>query len=304
MTRIAPTLVCVSLLALTLSACSREAEAPPEPVEEPVVAEAPPSPPISYACESGRSLNVRYLDSSSAELEYQGQSHVLRIARSASGARYAGSGLEWWTAARGDTEHATLSRLGPNEEVGSTVLERCSRPASTVLPPAAPGEAEDEAETTGVTVTDGAPPCRGPALSLARESSEGAAGSRFVTLSLTNEGTAPCSLTGHPGLELRDAQGRALARMQVVEEPGGYYSGGREPGPVRLAPGGKAWFDLAYSALPHEDIGETQCPTVARVVAQAPGDSADIPLDLELQPCGRQVRVTPVRPVADGVAAD
>ena len=92
--------------------------------------------------------------------------------------------------------------------------------------------------------------------------------------------------------------------MRVVREAGGYYSGDRRPGAVQLAPGARAWFDLAYSALPHEDIGETQCPTVTRVVARAPGDSADIPLDLELQPCGRQVRVTPVRPVADGVAAD
>lgn len=300
-TRTTLSILSVSCLALTLSACSREAAAPPEPVEDAAVAEAPPAPRVSYACESGRSLNVRYLDSLSAEVEYQDQAYVLRIARSASGARYAGSGLEWWTAARGDTEHATLSRLGPDEEIGSTVLERCSRPASTVLPPAAPGEAEDEAdETAGVTVTNGAPPCRGPALSLARESTEGAAGSRFVTLSLTNEGTTPCSLTGHPGLELRDGQGRPLSAMRVVREAGGYYSGDREPGPVTLAPGARAWFDLAYSALPHEDIGETRCPTVARVVARAPGDSADIPLDLELQPCGRQVRVTPVRPVADG----
>lgn len=287
----------VSCLALGVTACSREAEAPPQPVDEVATAEAPPAPQISYACESGRSLNVRYLDSSSAEIDYQNQTYVLQIARSASGARYAGSGLEWWTAARGDTENATLSRLGPNEDVGSTVLERCSRPASTVLPPAAPGEAGDDA--VGLTVTDGPPPCRGPALSLARESGEGAAGSRFVTLSLTNEGAQPCSLTGHPGLELRDAQGRALANLNVVEEPGGYYGAGRTPGPVALAPGAKAWFDLSYSAVPHEDIGETRCPSVTRIVARAPGDSADIPLDMTLQPCGRQVRVTPVRPVAE-----
>ncbi len=300
--RIPLSILAVSCLALTAAACSRE-EAPVEAVDDVPVAEqpeAPPAPEVSYACESGRSLSVRYVDSASAEVTYEGQTYTLNIARSASGARYAGPDLEWWTAARGDQETATLSRLGPNEDVGSTVLERCSRPANTVLPPRAPGETE------GLEAVDPdmAPPCRGPALRLAREGGDAGAGNRQVVMSLTNAGSTACSVRGYPGLVLRDAEGDDLDQVRTVQQLGNYFRAGQTPEAVELEPGAKAYFDLSYSAVPHENLGETRCPSVAEVIARAPGDTADIPLDLELQPCGRQVRVGPLRPVQDGARPD
>ena len=301
-TRTTLSILAVSCLALSAAACSRE-EAPVEAVDEVPVAEqpeAPPAPEVSYACESGRSLSVRYVDSSSAEVTYEGQTYTLNIARSASGARYAGQDLEWWTAARGDQETATLSRLGPNEEVGSTVLERCSRPANTVLPPQTPGE------PAGLEVVDSnmAPPCRGPALRLVREGGDAGAGNRQVVLSLTNAGSTACSVRGYPGLTLRDADGDDLDQVRTVEQLGNYFRAGQTPEAVELEPGAKAYFDLSYSAVPHENLGETRCPSVAEVIATAPDDTADIPLDLEIQPCGRQVRVSPLRPVEDGARPD
>jgi membrane-bound inhibitor of C-type lysozyme len=301
-TRTTLSILAVSCLALSAAACSRE-EAPVEAVDDVPVAEqpeAPPAPEVSYACESGRSLSVRYVDSASAEVTYEGQTYTLNIARSASGARYAGPDLEWWTAARGDQETATLSRLGPNEDVGSTVLERCSRPANTVLPPRAPGEAE------GLEAADPdmAPPCRGPALRLAREGGDAGAGNRQVVMSLTNAGSTACSVRGYPGLVLRDADGDDLDQVRTVQQSGNYFRAGQTPEVVELEPNGKAYFDLSYSAVPHENLGETRCPSVAEVIARAPGDTADIPLDLEIQPCGRQVRVSPLRPVRDGSRPD
>ena len=301
-TRTTLSILAVSCLALSAAACSRE-EAPVEAVDEVPVAEQPPAPPapeVSYACESGRSLSVRYVDSASAEVTYEGQTYTLNIARSASGARYAGQELEWWTAARGDQETATLSRLGPNEEVGSTVLERCSRPANTVLPPQTPGE------PAGLEVVDSAmaPPCRGPALRLVREGGDAGAGNRQVVLSLTNAGSTACSVRGYPGLTLRDADGDDLDQVRTVEQLGNYFRAGQTPEAVELEPGAKAYFDLSYSAVPHENLGETRCPSVAEVIATAPDDTADIPLDLEIQPCGRQVRVSPLRPVEDGARPD
>ena len=301
-TRTTLSILAVSCLALSAAACSRE-EAPVEAVDDVPVAEqpeAPPAPEVSYACESGRSLSVRYVDSASAEVTYEGQTYTLNIARSASGARYAGQELEWWTAARGDQETATLSRLGPNEEVGSTVLERCSRPANTVLPPQTPGE------PAGLEVVDSAmaPPCRGPALRLVREGGDAGAGNRQVVLSLTNAGSTACSVRGYPGLTLRDADGDELDQVRTVEQLGNYFRAGQTPEAVELEPGAKAYFDLSYSAVPHENLGETRCPSVAEVIATAPDDTADIPLDLEIQPCGRQVRVSPLRPVEDGARPD
>ncbi|MFN4297595.1 MAG: DUF4232 domain-containing protein [Brevundimonas sp.] len=299
-TRSILSVLAVSCLALSVAACSRD-EAPVEAVEDIPVAEQPPAPPapeISYACESGRSLSVRYMDSASAEVTYEGQTYTLNIARSASGARYAGQDLEWWTAARGDQETATLSRLGPNDDVGSVVLERCSRPANTVLPPRAP----DEAGAIEILDPDMAPPCRGPALRLAREGGDAGAGNRQVVLSLTNAGSTACSVRGYPGVVLRDGDGDDLDQVRAVQQLGNYFRAGQTPGAVALEPGGKAYFDLSYSAVPQENLGETRCPSVASVIARAPGDTADIPLDLELQPCGRQVRVSPLRPVRDGSA--
>jgi membrane-bound inhibitor of C-type lysozyme len=301
-TRTTLSIFAVSCLALTAAACSRE-EAPVEAVDDVPVAEqpeAPPAPEVSYACESGRSLSVRYMDSASAEVTYEGQTYTLNIARSASGARYAGEELEWWTAARGDQETATLSRLGPNDEVGSVVLERCSRPANTVLPPQAPGEAG------GLEVVDRdlAPPCRGPALRLAREGGDAGAGNRQAIMSLTNAGSTPCSVRGYPGVVLRGEDGDDLDQVRTVRQLGNYFRAGQPPEAVELSPGAKAYFDLSYSAVPHENLGETRCPSVAEVIAQAPGDTAEIPLDLEFQPCGRQVRVSPLRPVRDGSRPD
>ncbi|MFN3535883.1 MAG: DUF4232 domain-containing protein [Brevundimonas sp.] len=297
-TRTTLSIIAVSCLALGAAACSREA-APVEAVDDVPVAEQPPAPSapeISYACESGRSLSVRYVDSASAEITYDNQTYTLNIARSASGARYAGQDLEWWTAARGDQETATLSRLGPNDDVGSVVLERCSRPANTVLPPRAPGDAG------GIEVVDPnlAPPCRGPALRLAREGGDAGAGNRQVVMSLTNAGSTPCSVRGYPGVILRDADGDDLDQVRTVQQLGNYFRAGQTPGAVELEPNAKAYFDLSYSAVPQENLGETRCPSVAAVIARAPADTADIPLDLELQPCGRQVRVSPLRPVRDG----
>jgi membrane-bound inhibitor of C-type lysozyme len=67
-----------------------------------------------YACEDGRSVLARYPDTKTALLEIAGVSHSLKIARSGSGARYVGDGLQWWT--KGLSE-ATLAALGPGEDI-------------------------------------------------------------------------------------------------------------------------------------------------------------------------------------------
>ncbi|WP_419756359.1 MliC family protein [Brevundimonas sp.] len=71
---------------------------------------------------------MQYADSDSAQLTYQNQTYALRSVQSASGARYVGAGMEWWTATRDGQESGTLSRLGPDGTTGVAVLERCSRP--------------------------------------------------------------------------------------------------------------------------------------------------------------------------------
>lgn len=280
----------LSIVALT-AACTQEAEAPPAPVEPSPAPSTPAAPPISYACESGQSVTVTYPDAASARLAYRGQSYVLRLVEAASGARYAGSGLEWWTATSDGSESATLSRLGPNEDVGVAVLERCSRPASgpvatgpVVTPQPAPGG-----------VLPSAPPCRGPQLRLSNDGGDAGVGNRVANIGVQNIGASACSLTGYPGIVLQDQQGRNLTAVRSEQSPGSYFTQGQAPTPVTLAPQGKAAFELAWNVVPNEAAGEKTCPSAARVRFTAPGDTSPVTLNMNLTPCSSRVRVSPIR---------
>lgn len=71
---------------------------------------------ITYRCADGSSVEARYPTSDTAKITHSGRSTDMSIAVSASGARYVGGGLEWWT--KGMTQ-GTLSRLAPGETVAS-----------------------------------------------------------------------------------------------------------------------------------------------------------------------------------------
>ena len=287
----------LSIVALA-SACAQEADAPPEPAGAPPAQAAPAATPISYACESGQSVTVAYPDAASARLSYRGQAYVLRLVEAASGARYAGSGLEWWTATRDGSESATLSRLGPNEAVGVAVLERCSRPASG---PVAPGPVIPPVGGPG-GVPPTAPPCKGPQLKLSNEGGDAGAGNRVVNIGLQNIGTADCSLTGYPGVILQDQQGRNLA-IRSEHSLGSYFTQGETPAPVTLAPQAKAAFELAWTVVPNEAMGEKVCPSANRLRVTAPGDTSPVSLNMSFTPCGGRVRVSPIRPLTEPVRA-
>ncbi len=295
-----------------LGACTQETAPPPKAVETAPAAApvAPPAPPIGYACESGKTVTVQYPDTATAQIAYQNQTYVLRLAPAASGARYAGSGLEWWTANRDGQESATLSRLGPNDDVGIAVLERCTRPSSGPLPPGgAPGDVAGgqpggvlppAGTTPGLTP---AAPCRNSQLRLSNDGGDAGAGNRVLVVGVQNTGAQPCSLTGYPTVTLQDARGRNLTAVRSDPVPGPYYAGGRAPAPVNLPVRGKAFFDIAWSAMPHEAQGERTCPSAARLRVSAPGDpAAPATLDAPLAPCGGRIQVSPVRPTASSVA--
>ena len=293
MRRLTPAVAAVSALALTVAACSQEAAEPPAPVSPSPTAAAPAAPPVSYACESGQSVTVSYPDTSTAQLTYQDQTYTLRTVQAASGARYTGSGIEWWTATRDGTESATLSRLGPNEEVGSAVLERCSRPSSG---PIAPGpQPTPQPAPGGVLPTTTAQPCRGPQLKLSSEGGDAGAGNRVTNIGIQNIGSAACTLTGYPGVMLQDRQGRNLTAIRSEQSPGSYFTQGQAPAPVTLAPQAKAAFELAWSVVPNEGAGERNCPSATRIRVTAPGDTAAVSMDTPITPCGGRIRVSPIR---------
>ena len=300
MRRIRTAFAAVSALALfAAAACSPEAQTPPAPVTPSPVTVGTPAPPVSYACESGQSVTVAYPDTATGLLTYKGQSYTLRTVQSASGARYAGSGLEWWSATRDGTESATLSRLGPNEDVGVAVLERCSRPSSG---PVAPGPAPGPQPAPGGVLPASAP-CRGPQLKLSADGGDAGAGNRVSILGVQNVGTRACSLTGYPAVVLQDRQGRNLTAIRADQTLGSYFRPGQAPTPVELAPQAKAFFDIAWNVVPNEGNGETTCPSAARIRITAPGDTSPVSLAEAFTPCGGRIRVSPFRPVAEPAPA-
>lgn len=89
----------------------------PSPVAPTSAAEAV----TTYACKSGLKLDVVYPTTDSATLNHDGRAIMMKRAQSASGARYTGEGLEWWTKG----SEGTLSRLQPDGTSGD-VIESCA----------------------------------------------------------------------------------------------------------------------------------------------------------------------------------
>lgn len=72
----------------------------------------------SYRCDDGATLEVRYPTQHAARIVHQGQTLDMTLARSASGARYTGSGWEWWSKGR------LQASLAPLADGGRIVPER------------------------------------------------------------------------------------------------------------------------------------------------------------------------------------
>lgn len=282
-----------AILAVVATACSQEpspAEAPVEPV---AAAPTPGGTPVSYTCESGQTVVASYPDTSSARIRWRGQDHVLQSAQAASGARYVGDELEWWTATRNGVESGTLSRIEPGASESSATLERCSRPLPAAPTPT-PAAAQVQSAPGGVLPA--AVPCRGDQLRLSSEGGDAGAGNRVSNVGVQNVGAAACSLTGYPGVVLQDRQGRNLTAIRSEQSPGSYFIQGQAPTPVTLEPQAKAAFEIAWSVVPNEGIGERVCPSVTRIGVTVPGDTTALPLDIAFTPCGGRVRVSPLRP--------
>ncbi|WP_295186836.1 DUF4232 domain-containing protein [uncultured Brevundimonas sp.] len=294
----------VAIAALTgVGACQRVDQEQPVAPSEPQGAPAPTVPSVGYACESGATLQVQYIDSDNARLTHQNQTYALRSVQAASGARYIGGGVEWWTATRDGQESGTLSRLGPDGTTGVAVLERCSRPipGAEMTPGPLPTPGQTPTEATG-GVLPAALPCKGPQLTLATGDGDAGAGNRVTNFSLQNIGTQACSLTGYPTVTLQDARGRTLSTIRAEQSPGSYFRQGQAPTPVELAPRAKAYFEMAWSVVPNEAMQKT-CPDAAAIKVTAPSDTAAVSLPFSFSPCGGRIRVSPIRAEANPAPA-
>src|SRR5690242_673542 len=134
------------------------------------------------------------------------------------------------------------------------------------------------------------PRCERRQLSLARPSSNGAAGSVGLRFTFRNTSATACHLFGFPGIRLV-SHGRALpttvirGTSNVVPfEPENW---------VTLAPGGRASFFAGYTDVP---TGGQKCPASAGANVWAPNDFRRIHVRFPAQACGGRVTVSPVVP--------
>ena len=132
----------LGLAALMLASCERRAaEAPAAAPPAPAGAVNPHVTVTAYVCEGGARLTAAYPDSQTAIVDYRGHAYTLKLARSGSGARYTGFGLQWWTKG---LEHGTLARLKPGEDIASDAGVACDAEPVEPPPPGSPGGLPDD----------------------------------------------------------------------------------------------------------------------------------------------------------------
>lgn len=100
---------------------------PPTAAEGPTVRTVDPTPPgpddvLVYRCQDGEMLRALYPDDDTAEIDYLDKHHTMKIVRSASGARYVGDGMQWWT--KGVMQGA-ISPLAEGEDIASAPAVNC-----------------------------------------------------------------------------------------------------------------------------------------------------------------------------------
>jgi hypothetical protein len=124
--------------------------------------------------------------------------------------------------------------------------------------------------------------CTARDLEVSVVSSEGAAGTILDTLQLTNTSNVACTVQGFVTVHMFDAGGIDVTTKDVPG--GGILNRPPDPDPIALAPGESSPFGIAWSDVP---VGsETSCPAAAMLGVTPPGDFTELPVALDLAPCG------------------
>jgi hypothetical protein len=184
--------------------------------------------------------------------------------------------------------------------VGAAAWRSHEQPVATTTSSTSTSTSTSTSSTTSSTVVSA---CASDQFTGRLEAGQGATGTIYDAVVLTNTSSSTCTITGWPVLTLYKASGSPLANAVIIDATTGFEIIGSVPSsPVTfpVAPGGNARFELAFSDVP---VGsQDTCPTVNHLDVQLPGDST--PTDALVvsgggffAPCGQpQVRVSPYFP--------
>jgi hypothetical protein len=173
-------------------------------------------------------------------------------------------------------------------------------PATTTPPAAAapvtPPVTTTPAHSPTTPPADAAGPvhCTSAQLRFAAARSEGAAGTLYEAIRVTNIGPASCWTYGYVGLQILDASGRKLPTTTLRGAIGAL---GDEPRRVTLTSGSRGWFAISY----HHDTSDT-CSTAprtgARLAITAPGTTQAQVITLGTDAACGQLGLSPIMPAS------
>jgi Protein of unknown function (DUF4232) len=182
--------------------------------------------------------------------------------------------------------------------LGGLVLAACSSGSSTsttvtttTTPTTSPSTTSTTAAGGTTTTTSGTGGCATANLTAAVYGSSGAAGTIETTVSLKNNLSTGCTLSGYPGLGMTGSNGASLTT--TVVRKGNYGFTAMAPTAVTLAGGQQAFFNMGYSDVPTGSA--TSCPTAANLVITPPNSYTSMTIPAQLAPCNNgTITVSPV----------
>jgi hypothetical protein len=124
--------------------------------------------------------------------------------------------------------------------------------------------------------------CRSAHLGIWAGPTSGAAGTIVSEFAFVNTGTATCSLSGYPRIQMLEVSG---ARLSTIDSNAVGFLGVTKPAVVVIAPGKRAYFGAAYPDF--TGAGQTRCPTSAALDFTPPGGGQPIELT------GPKAHITP-----------
>ncbi|GAB2919484.1 DUF4232 domain-containing protein [Streptomyces mayteni] len=163
----------------------------------------------------------------------------------------------------------TAAVLVPDGGSGGDRALAAERPSGSTLPGQSTGPTSPS-QAPGTTHPDGGrdtpPLCESERLDPAVAATEGAAGSTYLTLTLTNVGDATCAMTGYPGVSLVAGDAGDQLGSPAERDP----SAG-DPVRVELAPGAAATAELRVTQAMNHPADECG-PVAARGLRIYPPD--------------------------------
>jgi len=273
---------------VALGACQGEPKGPVKADQDAPEPQVPVADAVTEvrACDSGGVVAVDYLSRDQIRLTHKDRVWTLDRVPTGQGLHFSTQGADWTVVTQAGEEVARLTLMGADKK--PVVAELCRRPAP---------------QLATLPKHRAMKPCISPDLAYGVEAGDAGMGHRLTTIRVENRGPAPCQLDGAPQVSLLRADGQALSQIKAEARTEGYFGQVRAAVPILLQPSDKAYFDLGWSVVPHETMGEKACPEATGLRLAPPGDSGGKSLPLAIAPCGGKIEVSPYRPVVDRQAS-